>query len=323
MIAEAVVFFCARSFSKERKFFMAAILTKAGCFVAIILLGWILRRVGFFKEGDFGVLSKIVLRITLPASIIYSFSDKQIDPAMLLLSVLGFLLGIGYIGIGFLISLGKSKEEKAFSILNISGYNIGNFTLPFAQSFLGPAGVVTTSLFDTGNAFICLGVAYSVAAMVLRGEKFSPVKILRDLLKSVPFVTYITMALLALVHFRLPSPITELAGLIGNANAPMAMLMLGVGFKISGDSSQVHSLVKILSVRYAVAAAVSLGCFFLLPVGLETRQTLALLAFSPIASAAPAFTGELGGDSGLASAVNSISIVISLVCIVGVLLLRL
>ena len=300
---------------------MAAILTKAGCFVAIILLGWILRRVGFFKEGDFGVLSKIVLRITLPASIIYSFSDKQIDPAMLLLSVLGFLLGIGYIGIGFLISLGKSKEEKAFSILNISGYNIGNFTLPFAQSFLGPAGVVTTSLFDTGNAFICLGVAYSVAAMVLRGEKFSPVKILRDLLKSVPFVTYITMALLALVHFRLPSPITELAGLIGNANAPMAMLMLGVGFKISGDSSQVHSLVKILSVRYAVAAAVSLGCFFLLPVGLETRQTLALLAFSPIASAAPAFTGELGGDSGLASAVNSISIVISLVCIVGVLLL--
>ena len=300
---------------------MAAILTKAGCFVAIIILGWTLRRVGFFKEGDFAVLSKIVLRITLPASIIYSFSDKQIDPAMLLLSVLGFLLGIGYIGIGFLTSLGKSKEEKAFTVLNISGYNIGNFTLPFAQSFLGPAGVVTTSLFDTGNAFICLGVAYSVAAMVLRGEKFSPVKILRDLLKSVPFVTYITMALLALVHIRLPSPITELAGLIGNANAPMAMLMLGVGFKISGDSRQVHSLVKILSVRYAVAVAVSLGCFFLLPVGLETRQTLALLAFSPIASAAPAFTGELGGDSGLASAVNSISIVISLVCIVGVLLL--
>ena len=91
---------------------MASILTKAGCFVAIIFLGWALRRIGFFKEGDFQVLSKIVLRITLPASIIYSFSDKQIDVSMLMLSVFGFLLGIGYIGIGFLISVGKSKEQK-------------------------------------------------------------------------------------------------------------------------------------------------------------------------------------------------------------------
>lgn len=300
---------------------MAEILTKAGCFVAIILLGFTLRRIGFFKEGDFGVLSKIVLRITLPASIVYSFSDKQIDPSMLLLSVIGFLLGVGYIGIGYLISLGKSEEQKAFSVLNISGYNIGNFTMPFAQSFLGPAGVVTTSLFDTGNAFICLGVSYSVAAMIQRGEKFSLVKILRDLMKSVPFVTYILMALLALLHVRLPSPVVDFAGLLGNANAPMAMLMLGVGFKISGDSSQLRSIVKLLSVRYGLAAVISLGCFFLLPLSLETRQTLAILAFSPIASAAPAFTGELGGDSGLSSAVNSLSIVISLFCIVGVLLL--
>lgn len=300
---------------------MAEILTKAGCFVAIIILGWVLRRIGFFKEGDFQVIAKIVLRITLPASIIYSFSDKQIDLSMLLLSVFGFLLGIGYIGIGFLISAGKGKEEKAFSMLNISGYNIGNFTLPFAQSFLGPAGVVTTSLFDTGNAFICLGTAYSLAAMVQRGEKFSLVKILRDLLKSVPFVTYIVMAALALLRVSLPGPVTELAKLIGNANAPMAMLMLGVGFKLSGDRSQIRSIMKILSTRYAVAVAVSLGCFFLLPAALETRQTLALLAFSPIASAAPAFTAELGGDAGASSAINSLSIVISLVCIVGVLLL--
>ena len=300
---------------------MAAVLTKAGCFVAIIILGWVLRRVGFFKEEDFQVLAKIVLRITLPASIIYSFSDKQIDPSMLLLSVFGLLLGIGYIGVGYLISLGKSKEEKAFSVLNISGYNIGNFTMPFAQSFLGSGGVVTLSLFDTGNAFICLGMAYSVAAMIQRGEKFSLMKILRDLAKSVPFVTYITVALLALLHVRLPAPVTDLAGLIGNANAPMAMLMLGVGFKVSGDGSQIHSMVKILFTRYALAVAVALGCFFLLPAALETRQTLALLAFSPVASAAPAFTGELGGDAGLASAVTSLSIVISLVCIVGVLLL--
>ena len=40
---------------------MVEILTHAGCFIGIILLGWALRRVGFFKESDFHVLSKIVI----------------------------------------------------------------------------------------------------------------------------------------------------------------------------------------------------------------------------------------------------------------------
>ena len=62
---------------------MQEILVRAGCFVAVILLGYMLRRIGFFKAEDFKVLSKIVLKITLPAAIVYSFSGKEIDPSML------------------------------------------------------------------------------------------------------------------------------------------------------------------------------------------------------------------------------------------------
>ena len=79
---------------------LAAILSKAGCFVGIIFLGWFLRRVGFFKEGDFQVLAKIVLRITLPASIVYSFAGKEITVSMLFLCAIGLGLGILYIAIG-------------------------------------------------------------------------------------------------------------------------------------------------------------------------------------------------------------------------------
>jgi hypothetical protein len=45
--------------------------------------------------------------------------------------------------------------------------------------------------------------------------------------------------------------------------------------------------------------------------------------FSPIASAAPAFTGDLKGDVGLSSAINSISIVCSIVIIVSLLVFML
>ena len=70
-------------------------------------------------------------------------------------------------------------------------------------------------------------------------------------------------------------------------------------------------------------AVLALVFYFLLPFRLEVRQALVILVFSPIASAAPAFTGELKSDVGLASALNSMSIICSIVIIVVLLLVML
>lgn len=298
---------------------MFSVLSRASCFIAIIILGYALRRTGFFKEEDFHVLSKIVLKITLPAAIVSSFAGTEIRPSMLTLSLVGLGGGILYMVLFFFMNIRSDKEKCAFEVLNSTGYNIGNFTLPFAQNFLGPTGVIVTSLFDTGNAIVCLGGAYSVASMIRGGGKFSIMKIVKKLFSSVPFVTYIIMASLSLLHLNLPEPVVSFAGIIGNANAFMAMLMIGVGFKLTGDRAQLGSIVRILSVRYAIALVLSLVCYFILPFPLEYRQALAILVFSPIASAAPPFTAELKGDIGLSSAINSLSIIISIVCIVCVL----
>ena len=80
---------------------MQEILGRAGCFIAIIIMGYILRKKNFFKEGDFTVLSKIVLKITLPAAIISSFSGKEIDLALLSLALISIGAGNVYICIEF------------------------------------------------------------------------------------------------------------------------------------------------------------------------------------------------------------------------------
>ena len=171
---------------------------KAGSFVAVIIMGNLLRRAGFFKEEDFYVLSKIVLKITLPAAIISNFSGIDLKPSMLVVTLLGFAGGILYIAVAFFMSIGKDREERAFNILNLPGYNIGNFTMPFAQSLLGPVGVVATSLFDTGNAFICLGGAYSAAvATKEKNARFSMFPVIKTLLKSIPFDAYLIMTVLS------------------------------------------------------------------------------------------------------------------------------
>ena len=292
---------------------MLQILTRAGSFIAIIVLGYVLKKIGVFREEDFGVLSKIVIRITLPAAIITSFAGKEIDPGLLLLLVLGIGCGAVYICLGFLLNWKNSREQRAFDILNLPGYNIGCFTMPFAQSFLGPMGVITTSLFDSGNAFICLGGAFGVASSVKDGKGFDLKRVVRALSRSVPFVTYILMVLLNLLHITLPGVVLECAGIIGGANSFMAMFMIGVGFKLSlGDRGQLGKILRILLVRYGVAAVLALVFYFTLPFDLQVRQAMVILAFSPIGSAVPPFTAELGGDVGLSSAINSMAIVISI-----------
>ena len=301
---------------------MLAVLTRAGCFISIIIIGYALRRIGFFKPEDFHVLAKIVLKITLPAAIIANFEGMEISPSLLTISLLGLGGGILYILLGFLLNIRSTKKQKAFDVLNMSGYNIGNFTMPFAQSFLGPAGVITTSLFDVGNAIICLGGAYAVANSIQNGEKrLSPVSILKTASKSVAFDTCIVMTLICLLHIPLPKPVFQLANIVSGANAFLAMLMIGVGFKLSGDRAQFKSIFRILVTRYSVSIILALVFYNLLPFAIEYRRALAVLCFAPIASAAPAFTADLKNDIGLSSAINSMSIIISIISIVTVLLI--
>ncbi len=302
---------------------MLDILTKAGCYIAIILLGMVLRRIGFFKEEDFHVLSKIVIRITLPAALISSGAGREIEPAMLAVTLLGFGGGVLYMIIAWLMNRKADKEQLAFEILNTPGYNIGTFALPFTQSFLGGMGVLTTSLFDVGNAFVCLGGAFGVASAVKDGKGFDVKRIFKALSRSVPFLVHLMVVMLNLLHIRLPEPVLSCAGIIAGGNAFLAMLMIGVGFKLSGDFSQIGRIVRILAVRFGIAAVLALCYYFLLPFPLEMRQALVILAVSPIGSAVPGFTAELKGDVGLSSAINSISIVISIVIIVALLLVML
>lgn len=297
---------------------MGEILINAGCYVAIIVLGWLLRKIGFFKEGDFGVLSGIALKITLPAAVVVSMSQTDLQLSMLTISLLGFGCGMMYILMALLIT-GTNKEKKAFTVLNLPGYNIGLFAMPFISGFLGPVGVVTTSLFDAGNAVICLGGSYGIAQGIKSGSKFSLWRVLKALLTSVPFMTYVIMIALNLTGVRLPAPVLKFADVIKSASTFVAMLMIGVGLKLKVNKSQLGSICKIVFTRYALAACFALVLWFVLPFDLAVRQTLVLLCFSPIGAATPAFTGQLKSDVGLSSAVNSICIICSIVIMTGLL----
>lgn len=92
---------------------MTDILIRAACFVAIIVLGAVLRRTGFFKKEDFRLLSRIVIRITLPAVIITNFSGRQLDYSLLVLTLIGFLCGVVQMLTAYLLNIRRGKSVQS------------------------------------------------------------------------------------------------------------------------------------------------------------------------------------------------------------------
>ena len=115
---------------------MLDILMRAGSFISIIVLGFFLKRIGFFKQEDFSILSKITIRITLPASIIAGFAGKTLDPSMLIFLLLGMVMDTGPAIVILAPVLLPAVEqlgvqEVHFGVLLVCCLSIGLATPPF------------------------------------------------------------------------------------------------------------------------------------------------------------------------------------------------
>lgn len=292
---------------------MEAVFVKSSSFLLVILLGVIFRSAGIFGEKDHRVLSNIVLKITLPAAVITSTANMAWQPTLLLIPVLSLMANWVMIGVGAAMARGKTNRERVLYMVNCPSWNIGAFALPFLQSFLGAGAVMAGCLFDVGNSLMCTGGTYALVSVVCGGEKPDLKSAGKKLLSSVPFVTYVTMLLLVIFGVTVPQTLLDLISPIAVANPFVAMLMVGAMFRVQAKPAYLWTAARILGVRLVLALVLSVGCYYLAPFSLEVRQGLAVMVFAPISVIAPAFTERCGGDEGLASFINSLSILLGVV----------
>ena len=293
---------------------MGDILLKASAYIFIIIAGYTLKKVGFFKPDDYKLILKITLNITMPAAVITNFASFPFDNALLYITLLSLGINLIMWGLGWVFSIGQKKETRVLYTLNFPGYNIGSFTMPYVQGFLGPAGVVCTCLFDAGNAIMCTGGSYALSSRAVGGQGQSLKETLKKLF-STPFCTYLLMLVMAITGIAIPKFLLPITTTIGNANSFMAMLMVGTMFEFNPDKTFLKQAATILLVRYAAAAVFAALFYFALPFSAEIRQTLAIICFAPNSAMTPAFTEKLKGNAALSSFVGSVSIVISVVII--------
>ena len=297
---------------------MLVVLSKAIAFVLIILIGYICKRRGVFAPTDYQLVSKIVLNITLPCAVISSFAHFQLDLSLLAAVALGLSGNCVMILIALMLTRRETLAAKIFYIFSLAGYNIGCFTLPFAQAFLTPFAVVALCMFDVGNSIMCTGMTYALTASCIgyadgHKDRFSMKSIAEKLLHSVPFVVYISMLLLALAGVQFPKSVYTFTDIVGAANPFLSMLMIGMMFEIKLDKQAMGYVKELFSVRYLISLACAGAFIYFAPFKQEVNYVIALAFMAPCTIIGPIFVEKLGGNVQLASLFNSMTIITSVI----------
>ncbi|MBE6469914.1 MAG: hypothetical protein E7001_08240 [Coriobacteriaceae bacterium] len=294
---------------------MDSIAITIASFIGIIALGVFAGRRGMVGAGDSELISRIVFNITLPAAIVHAFGSVDFDPRHLLLIPVGVACTFGPFLLGVIATRRTEIQDRRLYLLNIGGFNIGCFALPFVQALFPPAAVVAACMFDAGNALLMAGGSYALTQVITADEPPAhPVRgIVRRLLTSVPFVAYLLLIALAIFNIRVPGAVIRLIEPVSNANAFLSLFMLGLMISFSADRTKLGKLARLLGGRFALSALMCVAVFLFLPFEGEVLLVIAILTWAPMATMGTVFTLWAKADYGLAGLATSISVVVGII----------
>lgn len=299
---------------------MTQLLTKTIGMLLIIACGYMLKQMRILQAQDARILSKMIIYLTLPGALIMGFKSFTFHFELLLLVALALVANILLLMLGARVSWGKPDDVRALYMLSIPSYNIGTFAMPFMQSLLPAEAMLSASMFDVGNCPMNSGLSYAMLSKVLNGKQMKLKQIGFNLLHSVPLMTFLTMLLLTSIGVHFPEPFFSVAGMFGQANIFVAMLMIGVMFEPHIDKTRRAVIGQIVLLRYGANLLFAAAALLWLPLPSQVRLATALVLVAPIPTMSLTYCEKAGCDAVLVSAVHSVCIPLSLILTLSLLL---
>ncbi|MEE1296385.1 MAG: permease [Bifidobacterium sp.] len=311
--------------------------------LCIIAAGYLFKRNRLFGQRDYRIIQVALFDLILPGAIVYSFAKNPHDISLLWISLFGFIVAFVPVVVIFLSTRRTPVAQRAFLMLNASGLNIGCFCFPVVQAFLGTQAVVPAAMFDIGN---CIMVAAGTNVMTQtllhikpgetlaeQGAGEAPTlpyakptdrdarrlehralrrTILKGFVGSVPFDTYVLMIVLTIAGVSLPAWLADLFQPFANANAFVAMLMVGMLMDFPEKRSDTMAVFKVLAWRLPFGILFALAAWYLLPFDPMVREATMMCCLAPIAVFSTLFTDEVLGNAKLAGFSLAVTAVISM-----------
>ncbi len=286
--------------------------------VLLIVLGYVLKRIGLLTKPFLDVGNKLTFRVLLPVMLfvnVYGIgSFSEIKPAFVLYGM-GAVIAIFFLAIAVICAFTKDSAKRGSLIQATFRSNYAIIGIPLATSLFGDKGAAAAGVMSAFCVplFNMLGV---ITLSIFNGEKKQKVnvgKILLGIVKNPLIIgTVAGLAVLGIrelfvmwgVEFRL-SDITFLYKSLENVKSictPFALIVLGGRFEFSAVARLRREIIFGTAIRTLAVPILGLaGAYFLIPnLGGEHFATYVGVFATPVAVASAIMAEEMGADGELA-----------------------
>lgn len=289
----------------------------------LILIGFILSKLGYFSADTRKQLTNIVLWIVLPCATIQSF-EIEVDQNLLISMTLVFLISTGIQGVYWIFC--KTCWNKIYDDRKISLQygtmvsNAGFMGMPVTQSAFGSTGLLYASIFLIPQR-ICMW-SYGIS---LYSDGQDRKEVVRKVLTNPCIVAiYIGVVLMILGMFdiHLPDFLDSTIAAIGDCNTALSMIVIG-GILSDVPKDQIWDK---LSLSYSALRLIGIPMILFLilnclPIDSMVRNVCVLLSAMPAASTTAMLAQRYEKDPEFASKIIFVSTLFSMVTLPFIFLL--
>ena len=235
---------------------LSAAISQMGVLFLIVVLGFVLTKVGYLDQSVSSRFTTLLVNVTLPCMIISSVSEMDFASAQSQIPqtvALACILLIAMIPLGVLIAMlvrARRFERSVYLIMSLCS-NVGFMGIPVVSSILGDHSIVLSSIYVVLQGVLVYSVGFMTLAATGEEARIeeglgkrttsddesgsasgqSTKRKLRIPWRSM-FNPAMFASLLALALFfgqvRLPYVLNEAMSMVGDITAPIAMMVVGI-----------------------------------------------------------------------------------------------
>lgn len=287
--------------------------------VLLIALGYSLKVMNLLSPDDSKPLTKLVINITLPATIFTAMlgNIQASDIAgYLKCTLITLLISLICVGIAYIIGnyLNMNKKSLYAFMLSCSVGSTAFMGYPIVTGYFGGDGLIR-AIFCDASTFMVLGTISTILGLKLTGKKAN---ILAAILKFPPVTTWLFSMVLICFGFSLakfPFVLVYPIKVISLATTPL--IMFSVGLSLSPES--VKECFKfgliVTGIRLLIAPISAFGLTSLFGLSGLDKQVTILQASMPPALAPVSIAEVWGMDTKLVATAIFIATVVAMVTI--------
>ena len=229
--------------------------------IVLFMLGALLRKIRFFKEGSIADLKSLVVNISLPCLLFLAFASAKLQLSYLL--IIGAVFGICL----FMLAIGKPLGRLAgvqspyFAFL-LAGFETGMLGYAIYTSVFGIEHISKLALIDLGQVLFVFFVLMTIL-LKMKGEAGSPKEVAKLFISSPVIISIFTGIAVGLIARAVPifgnevwGTVEGLARMIGSITTPVICIVIGYELQFSGGG--IWKSVKTILIRTAFLLVLAL-----------------------------------------------------------------